>query len=56
VVTVLKGSLPDQAALLGVLNTLYNMRYPLLLVRYLRSDSSHETAMADQEQHRELSL
>jgi hypothetical protein len=56
VVTVLKGSLPDQAALLGVLNTLYNMRYPLLLVRYLRPDSSHETAMADQEQHRELSL
>ncbi len=35
-VTVLKGCLPDQAALLGVLNTLYNLRYPLLLVRYLR--------------------
>jgi len=36
-VTVLKGCLPDQAALLGVLNTLYNLRYPLLLVRYLKS-------------------
>lgn len=37
-VTVLKGSLPDQAALLGVLNTLYNLRYPVLFVRYLRPD------------------
>jgi hypothetical protein len=35
-VTVLKGCLPDQAALLGVINTLYNLRYPLLFVRYLR--------------------
>jgi hypothetical protein len=34
--TVLKGCLPDQAALLGVLNTLYNLRYPILFVRYLR--------------------
>ena len=36
VVTVIKGCLPDQAALLGVLNTLYNLRYPILFVRYLR--------------------
>lgn len=35
-VTVLTGSLPDQAALYGVLNALYNARYPLLFVRYLR--------------------
>ncbi|MCB0197652.1 MAG: hypothetical protein KDJ65_37250 [Anaerolineae bacterium] len=35
--TVLKGCLPDQASLLGVLNTLYNQRYPLLFVRYLNS-------------------
>ena len=35
-ITVLKGCLPDQAALLGVLNTLYNLRYPILFVRYLR--------------------
>ena len=36
-ITTLKGCLPDQAALLGVLNTLYNLNYPLLFVRYLRS-------------------
>ena len=35
-VTVLYGWLPDQAALLGVLNALYNARYPLLFVSYLR--------------------
>ena len=35
-VTVLYGCLPDQAALFGIINTLYNLRYPLLLVRYLR--------------------
>jgi hypothetical protein len=35
-VSILDGSLPDQAALFGVLNALYNARYPLLLVRYLR--------------------
>jgi hypothetical protein len=35
-VVVLKGCLPDQAALFGVLNTLYNLRYPILFVRYLR--------------------
>ena len=34
--TVLTGWLPDQAALLGVLSALYNARYPLLFVRYLR--------------------
>lgn len=35
-ITVLVGTLPDQAALIGVLNQLYNMRFPLLLVEYLR--------------------
>jgi hypothetical protein len=35
-VTTLSGELPDQAALQGVLNTLYNFHYPLLSVRYLR--------------------
>lgn len=34
-ITILIGSLPDQAALYGLLNTLYNSRCPLLLVRYL---------------------
>ena len=36
IVTVLYGWLPDQAALMGVLSALYNARYPLLFVRYLR--------------------
>ena len=39
-VTVLYGCLPDQAALFGVLDTLYNTRYPILFVRYLRQDQS----------------
>ncbi len=33
--TVLMGVLPDQAALAGVLDTLYQNRYPLLYVKYL---------------------
>ena len=37
-VSVLKGTLPDPAALLGILTTLYNARLPLLLVRYLRPE------------------
>lgn len=34
-VTTLSGWLRDQAALLGVLNTLYDLRFPLLSVEYL---------------------
>lgn len=34
-VTVLIGLLTDQAALAGVLDTLYQNRYPLLYVKYL---------------------
>jgi hypothetical protein len=34
-VAELTGRLPDQAALYGVLNTLYDSRYPLLYVEYL---------------------
>jgi hypothetical protein len=34
-VAELTGYLPDQAALYGVLNTLYDYRYPLLNVEYL---------------------
>ena len=33
--TLLEGELPDQAALVGVLNTLYEMRLPVLLVECL---------------------
>ena len=42
----LTGRLSDQAALFGVLNTLYNMRMPLLSVEYLGTSEmkgySHE--------------
>ena len=38
-VTSLTGLLIDQAALLGVLNTLYNWHYPLLSVQYLENVS-----------------
>ena len=34
-VTTLTGKLQDQTALVGVLNTLYNLRLPLLSVEYL---------------------
>jgi len=34
-VTTLTGKLQDQAALVGVLNTLYNLRLPLLSVEYM---------------------
>lgn len=36
-ITVLMGPLPDQSALFGVLATLFNHRYPVLFVRFLRS-------------------
>ena len=31
-ITILNGHLPDQAALIGVLNTLYDLHFPLLSV------------------------
>jgi hypothetical protein len=31
-ITTLEGSVPDQAALLGILNTLYNLKLPLIAV------------------------
>lgn len=34
-VTALTGKLQDQTALAGILNTLYNLRLPLLSVEYL---------------------
>jgi hypothetical protein len=36
--TVLAGTLPDQAALLGVLNGLYDLGMPLLLVECVEGD------------------
>lgn len=41
-VTVLVGTLPDQAALSGVLNTLYNGQIPLLSVENLDEDNERE--------------
>ena len=34
--TILEGHLADQAALSGVLNTLYDLHFPLLKVEYLK--------------------
>jgi len=34
-VTILSGKVLDQAALFGILNSLYDMGYPLLCVEYL---------------------
>jgi len=37
--TVLTGPLPDQAALSGILNTLYNLQFPVISVEYLPDSS-----------------
>lgn len=39
-VTTLSGKVLDQAALFGILNSLYDMGYPLLCVEYLAQLSS----------------
>ena len=41
-VTTLTGEVVDQAVLLGVLTTLYDLRYPLLSVRYQAQGDSVE--------------
>lgn len=43
-ISILYGWLPDQAALLGVLSTLYNARYPVLFVSYLRPGQLNHSA------------
>lgn len=48
-ITVIKGTLADQAALLGILNMLYNNNYPLLFVRYLRPGIDAAPVTRDQE-------
>ncbi len=42
IVTTLSGELIDQAALMGVLNSLYDMGYPLLKVERLGPSPSTE--------------
>ena len=43
-VTTLVGHLRDQAQLSGVLNSLYELHLPILLVEYLRADKGADTA------------
>ena len=38
-ITMLDGNLQDQAALAGVLTTLYSLQMPLILVEYVPADS-----------------
>lgn len=38
-ITVLTGGLLDQSALIGVLRSLYNLRFPVLLVKWLHWNS-----------------
>ncbi len=42
VVTTLKGRLKDQAELTGVLNSLYNMHFPLLRVQKMHDTEKEE--------------
>lgn len=42
IVTVLQGELPDQAALSGVLNTLYQLHLPVISAQFLDQDTSGE--------------
>jgi len=42
-VTTLSGEVVDQAVLMGILNALYDLRYPLLSVRYQAQGGSIET-------------
>ncbi|MCP4165260.1 MAG: hypothetical protein GY759_05115 [Chloroflexi bacterium] len=42
-VTTLSGEVVDQAVLMGILNALYDLRYPLLSVRYQALGGSIET-------------
>ena len=47
--TVLEGHLADQSALCGVLNTLYELHLPILLVECLESSDSHDLANSSHE-------
>ncbi len=51
-VTTLTGEVVDQAALIGVLNALYDLRYPLLSVRYQPQNDSVETIAPNTSQSR----
>jgi hypothetical protein len=40
--TILEGYLPDQSALCGVLNTLYELHLPVLMVECLETSDPHD--------------
>ena len=45
--TILVGRLPDQTALAGILNSLYELHLPVLSAKYVDSrDGKHETSKA----------
>ena len=46
-VTILRGLVRDQAALFGVLNTIYELHLPLLRVEALTTDNSSEESSTD---------
>jgi hypothetical protein len=47
-VIILVGRLPDQAALTGILNSLYEMHLPVLLAECVDSrDGKHETSKGE---------
>jgi hypothetical protein len=48
-VTTLTGQFRDQAALLGLLNTIYNLHLPLLQVEYLENSLPGEEASGNKE-------
>ncbi len=43
-VTTLEGLLTDQAALSGVLNTLYDLHLPVLSVEYVKTETDQEAS------------
>ncbi|NOX61116.1 MAG: hypothetical protein GXP42_04100 [Chloroflexi bacterium] len=44
-VTTLTGEVVDQAVLLGILNTLYDLRYPLLSLRFFGTAAADDDAL-----------
>ena len=50
-VTILTGTLPDQAALKQVLNTLYNQRHPFLSLEYLEEDETESWQVLNDEEY-----
>lgn len=43
-VTIIRGMMKDQSALLGILRQLINTGYPLLMVRYIANQTNEEAS------------